>query len=278
LDTKTLIFILDATLNTIFSSLKAQSELELNYLWKPTYYGFVEGTQRLIYARSFARGQMNFSDLDGDFDKDLVLGKADGRLAYIRNDGDDKTPRMHLVTENFSVTNEEKNSKQQLIHIESTVDVGNNSSPELADIDNDGDLDLFVGSGDGQIFFYENRGNRLLPKMFRVTPIYMNLNFVGNSVPRFADLNGDRMLDLVVGLKDGRVWVYFNSGVSSNALYCPEFKIVLQGRLKVFGRRRHVRLHVDTGLGVFGDQLRCRLTDRTVGNVLGLVGVTLSVS
>ncbi|MEE3122796.1 MAG: hypothetical protein VX399_09385, partial [SAR324 cluster bacterium] len=64
----------------ISPSLRAQSDLELNYRWKPRYYGFVEGKQRLIYARSFARSQLNFSDLDGDLDKDLLLGKADGRL------------------------------------------------------------------------------------------------------------------------------------------------------------------------------------------------------
>ena len=86
---------------------------------------------------------------------------------------------------------------------------------KFIDIDNDGDLDMFIGSQDGHIFHYENRGNRLSPKFFRKTPIYMGLKFEGNSVPRFADLNGDRAFDLIVGTKLGKIHLFLNSGMEN---------------------------------------------------------------
>jgi len=207
----------------VLKPLNAQTDLPLTYLWKPKYYASVEGQESLTYARSFARSQMKFADLDGDDDMDLLIGKGDGRLALFRNIGNPKESNLRLETEDFEVIHEEKDANQQLMYLNKIVDVGKNAAPDLADIDDDGDLDLFVGSSDGQIFFFENRGNNLLPKFFRVTPIYMNLNFVGNSVPRFVDVNGDLAKDLIVGLKDGRVMIYFNSGVSTNAHFCKEY-------------------------------------------------------
>ena len=37
---------------------------------------------------------------------------------------------------------------------------GSNATPALADIDGDGDLDLFIGEGSGTINFYRNVGTR----------------------------------------------------------------------------------------------------------------------
>ena len=141
----------------VLHPLSAQTDLPLTYLWKPKYYASVEGQERLTYARSFARSQMKFADLDGDDDMDLLIGKGDGRLALFRNIGNPKESNLRLETEDFEVIHEEKDANQQLMYLNKIVDVGKNAAPDLADIDDDGDLDLFVGSSDGQIFFFENR-------------------------------------------------------------------------------------------------------------------------
>lgn len=50
-----------------------------------------------------------------------------------------------------------------------TLDVGNNSSPVFVDIDNDGDLDLFIGSfnnPNGSIHFLENTGTVSNPSFY----------------------------------------------------------------------------------------------------------------
>ena len=112
-----MVFLLITVSSISWNQLVAQTDLPLTYLWKPKYYASVEGQERLIYARSFARSQMKFVDLDGDQDKDLLIGKADGRLALFRNEGDSNKPRLRLETEDFEVIHEEKDANQQLMYL-----------------------------------------------------------------------------------------------------------------------------------------------------------------
>ena len=138
------------------------------------------------------------------FSSDLV-GKADGRIAFVHNQGSTATPFIKLITEDLVVIHEGVDKQSNAILIQTILDVGNNAAPEFVDIDNDGDFDLLIGSKDGHIFHYENRGNKLSPRFFRKTPIYMGLKFGGNSVPRLADVNGDRTYDLLVGTGSGKI-------------------------------------------------------------------------
>ncbi|NYT26471.1 MAG: FG-GAP repeat protein [Candidatus Thiodubiliella endoseptemdiera] len=43
------------------------------------------------------------------------------------------------------------------------IDVGSYSTPNLADIDGDGDLDLVVGENDGTLKYYQNTGTTSNP-------------------------------------------------------------------------------------------------------------------
>ena len=53
----------------------------------------------------------------------------------------------------------------------------------------------------------------------------MGLKFGGNSVPRFADVNGDRALDLLIGTRSGKLHLFFNSGMTDEAVFCIKFDV-----------------------------------------------------
>jgi hypothetical protein len=74
-----------------------------------------------------------------------------------------------------------------------------NATPDLADIDNDGDLDLFSGTEDGPIYFFENVGTRNKPvfTMGRIIAFYEYMDL--RSGVRVADFDADGLLDFVAG-------------------------------------------------------------------------------
>ena len=77
-----------------------------------------------------------------------------------------------------------------------------NPKVDCRDIDADGDLDMFVGTEEGRIYFYENVGTRALPvfTMGRVLAFHEYMD--ARARPGVADFDGDGLLDFV----PGRYW------------------------------------------------------------------------
>jgi hypothetical protein len=79
------------------------------------------------------------------------------------------------------------------------------ASPELADIDGDGDLDLFVGRSSsggqsptqGDLFFYRNDGTPQSADFRFITSNYLAWDCGYASGPRLVDINGDGLPDLL---------------------------------------------------------------------------------
>ncbi len=151
-----------------------------------------------------------FADLDADGDDDLLVGDFTGKLMYFENKGTKQVPDFILQPTNLS-----------------GVDIGNNSVPAFADIDHDGDLDLFIGEEDGTTNFFKNVGNASQFVPASIVTNYFGVLGENNASPEFVDYDKDGDLDFFVGYKSGRISFYENIGtptVPSWVLISGQFK------------------------------------------------------
>ena len=112
--------------------------------------------------------------------------------------------------------------RQELLPDVSILKVGSLSHPALADLDNDGDLDLLAGEGSGRILYLENTGSSSAPAFME--PIaagnpFKGIAALGAATPDLADLDGDGDLDLILGQQNGTVSYYVNSGTTGAAAF-----------------------------------------------------------
>jgi len=135
----------------------------------------------------------SFADIDGDGDLDLYVGEYYGTIKVFTNDG----------SGNFS-------SAGNLQADGADISVGYNATPTFADIDGDGDLDLYVGEYYGSIKVFTNDGGSFSSAG--------NLQADGADLtvyfpyPTFADVDGDGDLDLYVGELYGGIKTFVNDG------------------------------------------------------------------
>ena len=93
---------------------------------------------------------------------------------------------------------------------------GNHPSPALADLDNDGDLDMMVGKYDGNFKYFKNIGTASAPSFAAGQTNPFNLTDIGSvSYPAFADLDNDGELDMIAGEHDGDFKYFENTGTAS---------------------------------------------------------------
>ena len=151
-------------------------------------------------------------DIDRDNDLDLIIGERNGNINYFENLGDSTQPNFLLNTDSVGKIS----IKSSLINAGYTV-------PVVLDFDNDGKYDLALGTYDGDIYFYTNIEDQLHSKVEpiinsyynRKTTHFGNVNYGKRSAPALADLNGDTLIDLLVGLYRGGL-VYFKNDSDSS--------------------------------------------------------------
>ncbi|MEG3926335.1 FG-GAP-like repeat-containing protein [Microcoleus sp. T3_D1] len=99
------------------------------------------------------------------------------------------------------------------------VGYGDLTDPTFVDINNDGDLDAFVGDYDSNTYYFQNTGTASSPSFAAPQTNPFGLTRVGSyySSPAFADLDGDGDLDAFVGeYSTGSIYYFQNTGTASS--------------------------------------------------------------
>ena len=140
-------------------------------------------------------------DLDGDGDLDFLAGNADGDFVYFENCGSATLP-------DFSSSN---------VNPFGLLNIVSYSTPVIADLDGDGDLDILAGRGYGDFVYFENSGSATFPDFSASAVDPFGLSGVGGtSVPPLGDLDGDGDLDLLVGEVNKELTYFENVGDANN--------------------------------------------------------------
>ena len=149
-----------------------------------------------------------FVDLDGDGDRDALVGESSGTLRYYENTGTVSAP---VFTARIGAANPL-----------SGVSVGFSGAVSFADLDNDGDRDALVGENGGTLRYYENTGSAGAPVFTERTGGANPFNGVDVgflSTPAFADIDGDGDLDAVIGESEGSLRYYENTGTAAAPVF-----------------------------------------------------------
>ena len=159
------------------------------------------------------------TELDNDARLDLIIGMRNGTISHYEQDSPGSLS-FSLVTANFN-----------------GIDVEGYATPGFTDLDQDDLLDLIVGKEDGTLSHYEQNASGSVE--FSLVADSFNVIDVGYiATPSFTDLDGDGLLDMIVGVNLGHLHHYeqvsqgntefglvsdsFN-GIDEGAQACPTF-------------------------------------------------------
>ena len=139
-----------------------------------------------------------FVDIDDDGDLDAFVGTSNGNINYFENTGNASNPSFDTPETNpFNLSI-----------------MGADAAPTFVDIDNDGDLDAFVGDGTININYFENTGSASNPSFSasQTNPFNLNSGSGLNVVHSFVDIDDDGDLDAFVGNSKGEILYFENTG------------------------------------------------------------------
>ncbi len=164
---------------------------------------------KMVVSGRFSYPDPCFGDLDADGDMDLVVGNYYGIFQYYEY--------SHITTSGHILFYEQHGDDNPFFGI----DVGDYSSPCLADVDGDGDLDMISGhrSNNAGIIYFENIGTAQKPQFEQRSADnspFGHIFAADATLPSMADLDNDGDPDLMVGFTTS---YYENTGTAQNPIF-----------------------------------------------------------
>ncbi|CAN5377918.1 hypothetical protein BH11BAC1_BH11BAC1_18130 [soil metagenome] len=175
-----------------------------------------------------------FGDLDGDNDQDMIIGDFAGNIHYFNNSAGAGNPANLALT----------------APVYMGIDVGNNATPQLVDLDNDGLLDLVIGKQTATFNYYHNNGtanNPAFPSVATIDTLGHILlaligNFSGYSVPYIFTHNAHHQM--LTANMHGDIYYYDNIDNNLNGTF-TRLDTVASGEFGV--RSNGFNIHVSGG-------------------------------
>ncbi|MBN1981389.1 MAG: VCBS repeat-containing protein [Chitinivibrionales bacterium] len=155
----------------------------------------------------------NFSiaDYNNDFSNDLIIGKSNGGVEVLFNEGTDDQPEFSGPVVSLA------------------IQVCGNASPAVVDWNGDTAKDFLIGDGSGSVKVFINTGTDAAPVFSEepsVTPILLGS---GNAAVSVVDWNRDGLMDIVTGEASGCLKLFINTGAPENPSFGSASPINAQG-------------------------------------------------
>lgn len=160
-----------------------------------------------------------FFDVNADGLIDLIIGNYGyyhpgnytSNLSYYENTGTPTEPAFRLITRDFA-------------GIEALNASGVRSPvPTFGDIDADGIAEMIIGDAEGRLHLFKNNAPQgQQPNYLLSQANYFSIDVGQNATPQLFDVDGDSLLDLVIGERNARLKYYRNIGTAN----APDFMLV----------------------------------------------------